>query len=80
MRKNLTKEKIKEGKETYGVFVSMWCPTIVEIIGHTGFDFPGIAHNKRHTERFLIHESLVEPTVIAQEEALVGSVDHHRIF
>ena len=39
MRKNLTKEKIKEGKDTYGVFVSMWSPTIVEIIGHIGFDF-----------------------------------------
>ena len=39
MRKNLTKEKIKEGKKAYGVFVSMWCPAIVEIIGHIGFDF-----------------------------------------
>jgi 4-hydroxy-2-oxoheptanedioate aldolase len=39
MRKNLTKEKIKEGKNAYGVFVSMWSPTIVEIIGHIGFDF-----------------------------------------
>ena len=39
MRKNLTKEKIKEGKTAYGVFVSMYCPTIVEIIGHMGFDF-----------------------------------------
>ncbi len=39
MRKNLTKEKIKAGKTAYGVFVSMWSPTIVEIIGHTGFDF-----------------------------------------
>jgi len=39
MRKNLTKDKIKEGKEAYGVFVPMWSPTIVEIIGHIGFDF-----------------------------------------
>ena len=39
MRKNLTKEKIKEGKAVYGVLVPMWCPTIVEIIGHIGFDF-----------------------------------------
>jgi len=39
MRKNLTKEKIKEGKIAYGVFVPMWSPTIVEIIGHIGFDF-----------------------------------------
>ena len=36
MRKNLTKAKIKEGKVAYGVFVPMWCPTIVEIIGHIG--------------------------------------------
>ena len=39
MRKNLTKEKIKAGKSAYGVFVSMWSPAIVEIIGHIGFDF-----------------------------------------
>jgi 4-hydroxy-2-oxoheptanedioate aldolase len=39
MRKNLTKEKIKQGKTTYGVFVPMYCPSIVEIIGHMGFDF-----------------------------------------
>ena len=39
MRKNLTKEKIKAGKPAYGVFVPMWCPSIVEIIGHIGFDF-----------------------------------------
>ena len=39
MRKNLTKEKIKQGKIAYGVFVSMWSPPIVEIIGHIGFDF-----------------------------------------
>ncbi len=39
MRNNLTKEKIKEGKTTYGVFVPMQSPSIVEIIGHIGFDF-----------------------------------------
>ncbi len=39
MRKNLTKEKIKEGKVVYGVFVPMWCPTIVEIVGQIDFDF-----------------------------------------
>jgi len=39
MRENLTKEKIKEGKTAYGVFVSMWSPPIVEIIGRIGFDF-----------------------------------------
>ena len=39
MKKNLTKQKIKEGKTAYGVFVPMWSPVIVEIIGHIGFDF-----------------------------------------
>ena len=39
MRKNLTKAKLMEGKTTYGVFVGMNCPPIVEILGHIGFDF-----------------------------------------
>jgi len=39
MRENLTKKKIKEGKTAYGVFVSMWSPPIIEIIGRIGFDF-----------------------------------------
>ncbi|MDD5082072.1 MAG: aldolase/citrate lyase family protein [Dehalococcoidales bacterium] len=39
MRKNLTKVKILEGKITYGVFVPLLSPTIVEMIGHIGFDF-----------------------------------------
>lgn len=39
MRKNLTKEKIKEGKTAFGVFVPLWSPTIIEMIGHIGFDF-----------------------------------------
>jgi 4-hydroxy-2-oxoheptanedioate aldolase len=39
MRKNLTKEKIRKGEAVYGVFVSTWSPTIVEALGHIGFDF-----------------------------------------
>lgn len=39
MRKNLTKEKIKAGETAYGVFVNMGSPTIIEILGHIGFDF-----------------------------------------
>jgi 4-hydroxy-2-oxoheptanedioate aldolase len=39
MRKNLTKEKIKAGQATYGVFINISCPSIVEIIGLLGFDF-----------------------------------------
>jgi 4-hydroxy-2-oxoheptanedioate aldolase len=39
MRKNLTKEKIKAGETAYGVFVPLWSPTIVEVLGLIGFDF-----------------------------------------
>jgi 4-hydroxy-2-oxoheptanedioate aldolase len=39
LRKNLTKEKILAGKPTFGVFIPMWSPTLVEIVGHLGFDF-----------------------------------------
>ena len=39
MRKNLTKEKILAGETTYGVFVNLPSPHIVEIIGNLGFDF-----------------------------------------
>ena len=59
MRKNLTKEKIKAGKTAYGVFVPMWCPNIVEIVGHIGFDYvildaehgPMAAENCEHMVR-----------------------------
>ncbi|HEY81798.1 MAG TPA: hypothetical protein G4O01_00725 [Dehalococcoidia bacterium] len=39
MRKNLTKEKIQRGEIACGVFVPLYSPTIVEILGHIGFDF-----------------------------------------
>ncbi len=39
MRKNLTKEKILAGETAYGVFVNVSNPSIVEIVGHLGFDF-----------------------------------------
>lgn len=39
MRKNLTKEKILAGETAYGVFVNVSNPSLVEIIGHLGFDF-----------------------------------------
>ena len=39
MRKNLTKEKINAGETAYGVFINVACPSIVEVIGHIGFDF-----------------------------------------
>ncbi len=39
MRKNLTKAKIQAGETTYGVFVNVSNPSLVEIVGHLGFDF-----------------------------------------
>lgn len=39
MRKNLTKEKIRQGKIAFGVFVPLWSPSIVEIMGYLGFDY-----------------------------------------
>ena len=39
MRKNLTKEKINAGETAYGVFINVACPSIVEVLGHIGFDF-----------------------------------------
>lgn len=39
MRKNLTKEKIQAGETAYGVFVNVSNPSLVEIVGHLGFDF-----------------------------------------
>jgi len=39
MRKNITKEKLKNGEVVIGTFVTFPSPTIVEICGHAGFDF-----------------------------------------
>ena len=39
MRKNTTKEKIKNGEVVVGTFVTFPSATIVEICGHAGFDF-----------------------------------------
>jgi 4-hydroxy-2-oxoheptanedioate aldolase len=39
MRKNITKEKLKDGEVVVGTFVTFPSPTIVEICGHAGFDF-----------------------------------------
>ncbi len=39
MRKNVTKEKIKNGEVVVGTFVTFPSATIVEICGHAGFDF-----------------------------------------
>jgi len=39
MQKNQAKEKILNGGIAYGVFCPFYSPTIVELIGHLGFDF-----------------------------------------
>jgi len=39
MLKNQAKEKILNGGIAYGVFCPLYSPTIVELIGHLGFDF-----------------------------------------
>lgn len=39
MHKNQAKEKILNGGIAYGVFCPLYSPTIVELIGHLGFDF-----------------------------------------
>ncbi len=39
MHKNQAKEKILNGGIAYGVFCPFYSPTIVELIGHLGFDF-----------------------------------------
>ena len=40
-----------------------------------GADGAGVAHEEGHAQGFLVHQALVEPAVIAEEEALVGGVD-----
>ena len=39
MRKNPVKEKVVNGGTAYGVFCNLYSPMIVELCGHTGFDF-----------------------------------------
>lgn len=39
MFKNKAKEKVLNGGTSYGVFCMFYAPTVVELIGHLGFDF-----------------------------------------
>ena len=41
---------------------------------------PGPAHHQRLAVRFFIHESLVEPAMIAEIKSLVGRVNHDGVF
>ncbi len=45
-----------------------------------GFDMTGILDEERCLERFLVHEALVEPAMLAEIEALVRSIDDDRIL
>ncbi len=39
----------------------------------------GYDDEERHPDRLLVHEPLVEPAVVAEEEALVRAVEEHRV-
>ena len=45
------------------------------VVHRARLDAAGPADDERHPQRFLIHEALVEPVVVAEVEALVGGVD-----
>ncbi|MCU1538462.1 MAG: hypothetical protein JWP82_2813, partial [Humibacillus sp.] len=45
----------------------------------TGGDGARVGQDEGHPDRLLVHEPLVEPAVVAEEEALVGGVDDHRV-
>ena len=40
----------------------------------------GIHHDERGAEALLVHEALVEPSVLAEIEALVAGIDHEGVF
>ncbi len=39
MQVNTTKQKLREGKVVFGAIVGECAPTVVEVLGHIGFDF-----------------------------------------
>ena len=39
MRKNTTKEKLKQGQPVIGVFCNIGAPVLVEMLGALGYDF-----------------------------------------
>ena len=39
-----------------------------------------IPRKQRHTQRGLVHEALVVPTVLTEEEAIVGAVEDERVI
>ena len=49
------------------------------IIDGFGYDRSGVADDEGHAQGFFVHEALVVPAVVAQEKALIGSVNDHGI-
>ena len=49
------------------------------IVAAAGLDHRWIAHQERHSHRLLVHPALVDIVVLAKHEALVASVDDHRL-
>src|SRR5205807_8097511 len=46
----------------------------------SGVNDARVTHQERHPDRFLVHQTLVKPAVVAQEKALVGSINHDRVL
>ena len=49
------------------------------VADRAGADHARVAHQQRHAQRLLVHEALVVPTVVAEEEALVGRIHDHGV-
>ena len=41
------------------------------LVDGAGLEFAGVLHEEGHAEGLFVHEALVEPAVVAEEEALV---------
>ena len=73
IRWNFHSGKVKESRSE--VHIHTDCVTCA-----AGFNGFGVTDDERHTLAFLIHEAFIEPTVLAEEESLVGSVDNDCII
>jgi 2-keto-3-deoxy-L-rhamnonate aldolase RhmA len=76
LKENALKRKLKQGKAVYGLFCSIPCPVVVEMIGCAEFDFVII-----DTEHVLINPETLENMIRAAETAnltpLVRVADSH---
>ncbi|MDQ0916519.1 HpcH/HpaI aldolase/citrate lyase family protein [Paenibacillus sp. V4I5] len=62
LRTNRLKQKLREGKEVFGLFCSIPSPVVVEMIGLAGYDFVII-----DTEHVLINPETIEHMIRAAE-------------